>query len=242
MLLGGPFIESENSIPLRAMTGKYHGTAGRAFLHMVAGQRGMLSDVLKDYRDKFIQETITGIPEGQVMRTVGRFALIGTAGELATAWGFTGWQPGEAWEASKRLFGEWLAARGGNANSEPARMVAAVRAFLEAHGESRFSLWSDVTDPHSKTINRAGFRRIENGQVWYYILKENYRREVCKGFDHAQVSEALYVRGMLKVQPSDIVDGKVIRYEKQERIPDIGKVRCLVITPSIWEDDQEATA
>lgn len=241
VLTGGEVTGAALSERIRALTSKYHGTAGRAFLHKVAGQRGKLSEVLKDYRDKFIQETITGTPEGQVMRTVGRFALIATAGELATAWGFTGWKQGEAWEASKKLFGEWLAARGGKSNTEPARMVAAVRAFLELHGESRFSLWGEEADTHSKTINRAGFRKIEDGEVWYYILGETYRREVCKGFDPAQVSEALYARGMLKVQSSEITNGKVRRYDTQARLPEVKKVRCFVITPAIWEDEQEAT-
>ncbi len=40
--------------------------------------------------------------EGQDKRAAGRFALIGLAGALATEYGLTGWQEGEALHARHR--------------------------------------------------------------------------------------------------------------------------------------------
>ena len=40
-------------------------------------------------------------------------------------------------------------------------MLRAVRSFLEAHGEGRFTWWSRASDDHNaKTLQRAGFRRV----------------------------------------------------------------------------------
>ncbi|MTD33444.1 hypothetical protein [Paludibacterium denitrificans] len=52
------------------------------------------------------------IPDGaaeEVGRVAARFALVAFAGELATRYGVTGWQAGEAFRAARRCFREWLA-------------------------------------------------------------------------------------------------------------------------------------
>ena len=98
---------------------------------------------------------------GQVERVGARFALVGAAGELATQAGLTGWPAGEAEWAAKACFDAWLASRGGIGNGEVMSMLRAVRRFLEAHGEGRFTWWHRAADDHNaKTLNRAGFRRL----------------------------------------------------------------------------------
>ena len=126
-----------------------------------------------------------------------RFALIAAAGELAALWGIVPWPAGTASEAVAACFRAWLEHRGGTGPAEIREGLAQVRAFLEAHGSSRFeAAWEiDPADPTTRVINRAGFRRREvvtedertgaktYGPWEYYVLPEAWRREVCKGLD-----------------------------------------------------------
>lgn len=77
--------------------------------------------------------------------------------------------------------------RGGGGNQESAAMLAQVRQFFELHGNARFTDWDRATDDHApKTVNRAGFRRTdgESGDIEYYVLREVFRAEICKGLDY----------------------------------------------------------
>jgi putative DNA primase/helicase len=75
---------------------------------------------------------------GQVERVGARFALVGAAGEMATAAGLTGWPTGESERAARACFNAWLAARGGIGNGEVVAMLRQVRRFLELNAEGRF--------------------------------------------------------------------------------------------------------
>lgn len=236
-LTGGEQTGAALSERVKAESARYYGTAGRAFLRLVIEMRGELAKVIREAKADFIKEAKIENADGQVMRVIGRFALVGVAGELATNWGLTGWRQGEAWDAALRLFDEWRAARGGDGNSEAARGIAAVRAFLEAHGESRFTPWDADEETRQRTINRAGFRKKEDDGQWFYVLQGAYQKEVCKGFDHKQVSEALRAGGMLHISGETTGKGNAKRYTTQSRLPGIGRTRCYLITPAIWEGD-----
>jgi putative DNA primase/helicase len=101
---------------------------------------------------------------GQVERVGARFALVGAAGEIATASGpdrLASWR--ERTGRPCLLFNAWLAARGGNGNGEIVAMLRQVRRFLEMHAEGRFAMWHRGSDDHApKTLNRAGVRRMLN--------------------------------------------------------------------------------
>lgn len=231
-LTGGEHTGAALSDRVKTESARYYGTAGRAFLRAAITQRGELAKIIKDGKAEFIKEAAINSPDGQVLRVVSRFALVAVAGELATSWGLTGWRQGEAWEAALRLFSEWLAARGGCGNSEAARGIAAVRSFLEAHGESRFTPWGDEDATRLRTINRVGFRKTEDdGGQWFYVLTQSFKLEVCKGFDPKLVSEAMKERGMLQTS------GEPGRYTKQVRIPGEGQRWIYLITPAIWEGE-----
>ena len=64
------------------------------------------------------------------------FALIGMAGELATEYGVTGWQPGAAIQAAAEGFRLWQSARG-QGNDERRQIMERVSAFIERHGDGR---------------------------------------------------------------------------------------------------------
>ena len=106
-------------------------------------------------------------------------------------------------------------------------MVAAVRSFLELHGESRFTPWfNDEKTP--RTINRAGYRRETADGPEYYVESEAFRRELAKGFDARSVAKCLIEHGALL--PG--ADGKASR---SERLPDNRNARVYRITSKLWE-------
>jgi putative DNA primase/helicase len=197
---------------------------------------------------------------GQVERVGARFALVGAAGELATAAGLTGWPVGESERAAGACFAAWLAARGGKGNGEVLAMLRQVRHFLETHGEGRFALWHRQGDDHAqKTLSRAGFRRVfcadgepfkdigaaekgfepsysyvldQGGAVHYYVLPECFRNEICQGFDYKVVARLLVDHGCM-------IADKGRPFDSKHRLPGMGKtpVSCYRITPEIFALD-----
>ena len=201
------------------------------------------------------------IPEaggGQVQRVGLRFALVGAAGEMATAAGLTGWGEGESERAATTCFNAWLASRGGTGDGEVTAMLRQVRAFLDSHGEGRFTWWHRAGDDHAaKTLNRAGFRRMvsedgkpikndaehqreygermasnmaESVSTEYFIHAEVFKAEVCRGFDAGAVARVLSDRECL-------IPDKGRPFDCKPRLPGVGLSRCYRISPAIFALD-----
>ena len=212
---------------LKHAAATHYGHALPAFLEVLTADLDGNRRILTAMRDALAQELVSGTDDGQVRRVAQRFALIAAAGELATQKGLTGWPVEEAEQAARACFRDWLAARGTKGNAEPVNMLAAVRAFLEQHGESRFTPW-DADDKTPRTVNRAGFRRDTQDGPVYYIEGEAFAREITKGFSAPAVARLLIEHGCMKAD----ADGKSSR---SERLPDGRKTRVHVITPKLWE-------
>lgn len=211
---------------LKDAAATHFGHAGPAFVAELVKHHGEAREALRTARDAIAATLAPADAAGQVRRVAQRFALVAAAGELATEYGLTGWAEGEAEGAAIACFRGWIAARGTAGAAEPAAMLAQVRRFLEAHGESRFTAWSDE---RRATINRAGFRRelADGTGTEFYVLPEVFRSEVCEGFDHRAVARALADAGALLRD----ADGAATR---KERLPGMGNTRCLRILPAIW--------
>lgn len=237
-----------------------YGATGRAWLQWCCDHADTLKASIRTSADALAARLIPANASGQVERVGARFALVGAAGELATAAGLTGWPVGESERAAATCFNAWLATRGGCGNGEIVAMLRQVRRFLETHGESRFALWHRQGDDHnSKTLNRAGFRRVfsvdgepfkdigandrglepsmsyvldQGGTVNYFVLPECFRSEICSGFDYKAVARVLVDHGCLQVDKGRSFDAK-------HRLPGMGKnpVACYVVTPQIFALD-----
>ena len=233
-----------------------YGATGRAWLVWLTANVDTLRASIRKAADALAAQLIPKDSSGQVERVGARFALVGAAGELATAAGLTGWPAGESEAAARSCFAAWLAARGGNGNGEVRAMLRAVRRFLEAHGEGRFTQWHRGADDHApKTLQRAGVRRMLNadGQpiktnsqhlqdygdkmpaalgegvnFEYFILSETFRTEVCQGFDHKAVCRVLLDHGCL-------VPDKGRPFDCKRVLPGIGDSTCYRITPEIFK-------
>jgi uncharacterized protein (DUF927 family) len=110
--------------------------------------------------------------------------------------------------------------------------LAAVRGFLERHGESRFAallkgLDGETTEPDRPTINRAGWRQRASDGTWrFLILPGVWRSEVCAGLDPQHVANVLLSRGFLE-------RGEGGRPTIKPRIPGIGPTRVYAVRASI---------
>jgi putative DNA primase/helicase len=220
---------------LGAAVNKYYGTAFPAFIESVLRYRETLRESLFDARQTFEKATLTHAASGQAQRVAARFALTGAAGELATDWGITGWQPGASMQAAITCFKAWLQAFGGEGNKEERAMIEQVRHFLELHGESRFTdiERTVVDDNHTpRTMNKAGFRQKNHeSNLEYYCYPEVFKAEICKGFDYKAVARLLIERGFMKG------DGKNL--QPKVNLPGEGRKRVFHILPTIWEGESD---
>lgn len=207
----------------------HYGMAGTAFIEAVIANRAELQDTLATHRKQFLQDCLPENAVGQVERVASRFALVAIAGELATHYGITGWAQGEAYQATLACFRAWLEARGGTGNLEAQRLVADIRACLEAHEESRFS-YLGAND--SRTINnRMGYIRDGVNGREFILLPESFKRELCRGYDASIATKML--RGLGILIPD--ADGKA---QKRESLPGDKRPRCYVLSAAkLWGDE-----
>ena len=163
--------------------------------------------------------------DGQVSRVANRFALIAAAGELATEYGSTGWPVGAAFDGVLVCFNAWLERRGTIGKAETEMLLEQVTAFLEAHGESRFTpMEGDVKGPARPVINRAGFRRAvvsaptgDYTATEYFVLPSAFR-EMVAGFEPKWAARVLADKGLIR-------PGKD-KSSVSINLPTMGKARC----------------
>ncbi len=243
---------------LTGQAGSVYGATGRAWLEWLTTHADTLKASIRETAAAIAARIVPEAASGQVERVGARFALVGAAGELATAAGLTGWQHGESERAARRCFESWLAARGGIGNGEVVAMLRAVRRFLETHGEGRFSMWHRSADDHApKTLQRAGVRRMLNADgepiktdnqhgvqfgdrmpaalgegvsFEFFILAETFTGEVCQGFDRDAVCRVLLAHECL-------IPDKGRSFDCKPRLPGLGLSRCYRIPPAIFELD-----
>jgi uncharacterized protein (DUF927 family) len=190
---------------LRQATLKYYGTPIRRFLELLMQRYGddrqQLVDRLKNFRDDFLGRLIRDPVSGQVRSVCSRFALIAAGGELATEFGITGWPKGEAGRAAETCFRAWLSRRGTTGEQEIQAGIRQVRSYIEAYGDSRFyAAWEDEPD---RVVTRAGYRR-KTPEGWeYFVLPEQWRGELARGFEPSDLAFAMIGRGLMTADKPD---------------------------------------
>ena len=178
----------------------YYGTAARAYLkRLVEEDPVKLRRMFKISTQKFFKEAVPEGASGQVSRAANRFSLVAFGGELATQYGITGWNEGEAFKATVTCFNDWLKDRGTFGNLEEQNLLQQVKLFFELHGESRFSPFDPTSDYPTKTQNRVGYRRnFYPDDDQYLVFPECFREEICKGYNYREAAKILLKHGFLE--------------------------------------------
>lgn len=223
---------------LVAAAAAHYGTAGIQWLEYLTANYTAAATEARALVEKFTADILPPGAEGQAIRGAQRFALIAAAGEMATAQSITGWKPGEALAAARRVFADWIDARGGGGNQETRAILQQVRGFLEKHGTSRFIRFGrneaaqDLAVTDGMRANRAGYVRYDllDGPV-FYVLSGVYAQEVCAGRNKRDVSKVLQAAGWLPLPGKDGKSGQL------ETLPDVGRVRVYELGPKALQGE-----
>jgi uncharacterized protein (DUF927 family) len=226
---------------LKDGTSRYYGVPLRVFLERFTERLKIDRDDLirrvEECRRDFIAKHVPAGASGQVLSVASRFALIAAGGEIATMLGVTGWPDGEAERGAGLCFNAWLSERGSAGDREVDAGIAQVRAFIEAHGNSRFeSAWEpkqedkEGNERETRIINRAGFKRRDEADAWeYLVLVETWRGDICKGHDPRMVAKAMVACGLL-------IPGNDGKPASAVRVPGYPTMKLYVIASTILGD------
>jgi putative DNA primase/helicase len=181
-----------------------HGHAGRAFLERLT----------RDTRDFCaFHERLKALPiwgdpgEGQDKRAAARFALLALAGELAREYGIVPFALGDATKAAAEGFRLWRSARG-RGNDERRQVLEQISAFIDRHGDGRFSSADGGNDPLIR--DRAGWWKDgPGGRV--FLFTADGLREALKGFDFKRALDVLEQAGAL---PAAGANGERARFHR----------------------------
>lgn len=216
---------------LRTATDAHVGHGARAFLTAITKDPKAFAASVKAARDEWLTEHLPQGADGQVSRVAARFGLIAAAGELASGLQVLPWPDGEASGAAARCFNDWLRQRGGVGAAEIQNGVAAVKAFIETNGSSRFAVAGGDVDSaatdNEKIIMRVGYRK-KIGERWeYFVFTQAWKKTVCAGFNADAVADEMIAQGLMI--------GSQGRRTVTVKIPGLGKPRVYRITPDILD-------
>ena len=178
----------------------YYGSAGIAWLEHITNDKVATTATAKELVNDFMSQYSDLAP--QAHRVARRFAIVATAGEMATQAGITGWQAGQATTAVMTCLDNWLDNYGRDGEHEQRQIIEHIKAFIEQHGSSRFQPCHSTAyqDFEAKITNRVGYHNYDTGE--YYFTTSTFD-EVCSPFSKSKVLQVLDEAGLLNVTESD---------------------------------------
>lgn len=112
---------------------KYYGTALVEWLTILTGpDREKILTRAAQIIEEFVTECAKDATE-QVARVARSFAVICAAGELASEYGITTWEEGNAFAAAAKCFDDWRAERGTDGSGDEARALKWLRSYFQKH-------------------------------------------------------------------------------------------------------------
>lgn len=168
------------SMQMRRAAIEQRGSAGPAYLRQLVDQVEQIPAFYAQYRDAFLAKAVSPDADGQVRRVAGRFALVAAGGEIATAFGITGWAAGTAVDAALACFRAWLRGRGTIGKAEIQKGIEAIRRFLTTHGASRFQCINPSAGGEATVHQRAGWYEDTDGERLYHFARDAWI-EALKG-------------------------------------------------------------
>lgn len=188
----------KQAIELSKRMADCYGVAGIAWLEYLTSNKSKRMDEARELLDQYRQVLTVNQSQGHIVRVANYFALVATAGELATKANITGWKTGTAFNAVQKVFNQWLGSFEQVGDYENREIVTHVKAFFEANESSRFEAITPDPDHIERINNRVGYWKIENGEKIFYVLPEQFKNEVCKGYDSRKAARALLAYNLLE--------------------------------------------
>jgi putative DNA primase/helicase len=184
---GAQFAEA-----VQTATRQTYGAVGRQFVRQLFARdiEKMSLDVKRDAR----QYAATWLghlniaPDAQVSRVAARFSLIGVAGEMATQFGLTGWEEGEAVAAAESAFLDWCERRLGPKFEAVEAYVKPLQEFLSAN----LNAMPVVKGPHEDGVQPIGWRDASR----VYLPVETWE-QIYPGEQGTQAAKAMVDLQML---------------------------------------------
>ncbi|WP_151713469.1 DUF927 domain-containing protein [Acinetobacter bereziniae] len=221
---------AKQSIELINRLNDCYGVAGIAWLEYLTGNKQQIIDQARELFDQYRNALTFNQDQGHIKRVASYFALVAVAGELASLAKITGWNTGTAFNAVQTVFNQWLNGFEKVGDYEDREILAHVKAFFEANENSRFEAVTPDTDHIERINNRVGYWKIENGEKVFYVLLEQFKNEICKGFDSRKVAKVLL--------SNELLEHDIGKNTKAVRLPSRSKVmRVYVIKESILSLD-----
>ncbi|WP_180124576.1 DUF927 domain-containing protein [Acinetobacter sp. YH12097] len=188
----------KQAIELSKRMADCYGVAGIAWLEYLTSNKGEHMDEARELLDHYRQVLTVNQSQGHIVRVANYFALVATARELATKANITGWKTGTAFNAVQKVFNQWLGSFEQVGDYENREIVTHVKAFFEANESSRFEAITPDPDHIERINNRVGYWKMENGEKIFYVLPEQFKNEVCKGYDSRKAARALLAYNLLE--------------------------------------------
>lgn len=185
---------------INELASKHYGHAGIKWLEYLTQDKDAVMEQAQTLMNSFIEQH-GQTKNGQASRVLRRFALVATAGELATQAGITGWTQGRAFEAVAHCFNTWLGNLGNGENMEETKTLEHIKAFFEANGTSRFEDLTLIRQADGEVLrprinNRVGYYDPE--EKTYLVSPTMFKKEMCIGMNEANVKKALIKHGWIK--------------------------------------------
>jgi putative DNA primase/helicase len=174
---------------IKELSYSYYGSAGIAWLEHITNDKAATTATARQLVSDFMSHYPQLAP--QAHRVAKRFAIVATAGEMATLANITGWQVGQATTAVMTCLDNWLDNYGRDGEHEQRQIIQHIQSFIEQHGSSRFEPRHShkCADFEPKTSNRVGYRNIKTGD--YYFLMNTFDMQVCPPFNSKAVLQVL---------------------------------------------------
>lgn len=217
---------------LMAICGQYHGVASRQFLEKLVKGEEQVTHFVKESMKLFTLQLLPKDSNGQISRVLNRFALVAAGGELATKFGITEWNEGEASKMVAKCFSDWLSNRGLTSHEEK-EALEQVRLFFQLHGDSRFARWEDSEEVSNRVLNRVGYKKkasMDESQSFdFYVFRDTFKKEICKGLDSSFVAKVCIKYGLL-------IPDSHNKATRSERLPGGLSIRCYRFNSKVMGD------
>ncbi len=185
---------------IKELSQSYYGSAGIAWLEHITSDKTATTATARQLVSDFMSQYTDLAP--QAHRVAKRFAIVATAGEIATQADITGWQAGQATTAVMTCLDNWLDNYGRDGEHEQRQIIEHIKAFIEQFGSSRFQPChsSAYQDFAPKINDRVGYHNYDTDE--YYFTTSTFDK-VCSPFNKAKVLQVLDDAKLLNVTEYD---------------------------------------